>query len=109
MTDDSELLTKLSRYRDSQFAQWVTIAVALAAQTCPDELRKALASVFDLKGVEKDYDEIMRRTLLARQDLDQLRTESQLLKDELAELRKTVARSQEFLSNGKHSGPRVRP
>lgn len=43
----------LAHYRDSQFATWLTAGIGLAALTHPEEIRKALASVFSLEAVEK--------------------------------------------------------
>lgn len=92
MTDDrDDLLTKLSFFRDQQFAQWVVLAISLAAETQPEAMRNGLARVFDLKRVNEQHDEIMRRTLLARQDLESI-------KAELAELRETVRKAHAYVA-----------
>jgi septal ring factor EnvC (AmiA/AmiB activator) len=43
----------LAGWRDKAFADWLVVSIGLAAQTQPEALRAALASVFDLKAVEE--------------------------------------------------------
>lgn len=59
MASKEKIEKALSRYRDFRFAELLTIAVALAAEQYPDELRKALAVVFDLSAVEESTKRIM--------------------------------------------------
>ena len=42
----------LAHWRDSAFADLLVVAIGLAAQQRPEELRTALASVFDLRAVQ---------------------------------------------------------
>lgn len=48
------LKAALAHWRDERFAELIVVAVGLAAKTHPDELRKALASVFDLSQWENE-------------------------------------------------------
>ncbi len=54
----TEMLLALSQWRDSAFADLIVVAMGLAALERPQELRKALGSVFDLSAVEKTTDRI---------------------------------------------------
>jgi hypothetical protein len=95
-----ELLSSVSFFRNRKFAEWFVATLVLAVECEPELVRNALAKAFDLKRVEAQHDEFVRRSLLARQDLD-------ALKSEIAELRETVRKANEYLNrpaNGKPSG-----
>ncbi len=74
MTDDAEALTRtLANWRDSAFADLIVVAVGLAAQQRPEELRKALAAVFDLKAVEDMNRRVAAATFHAEQQVQEAR------------------------------------
>lgn len=71
MSDDPQ--AKLSQWRDQQFSTWLVAAIQIAAMTHPEELRKALASVFDLKLVEDYCKRVMNVACEAQNFADQAR------------------------------------
>ncbi len=84
MTIEPEILrSALAHYRDRQFADMLVIVIGLAAETHPEEMRKALARVFDLSAVEETTRRMMAlvsqmqaETLALKHDLEQLRIEA---------------------------------
>lgn len=51
--DRDAAVAALAGYRDRRFAELLVVAMGLAAETHSEELRAALASVFDLDAVEE--------------------------------------------------------
>lgn len=52
-------------FRDREFAKLLTAMIGIAAQTDADELRKALASVFDLESVTEVTKRANQRAIVA--------------------------------------------
>jgi hypothetical protein len=106
-----ELLTALSRTRDERFAVMLTLAIGIAAETHPDELRKAMAQVFDLTAYEAEAVKLSQTfsnlLILSDQAHNRLReTEERVKKAEAAldRLRETFGDINAFLRR-KHPGP----
>ncbi len=51
--ENDELYRAVANCRDRQIAEFLTLAVGLAAERYPNEIRKALSQVFDLSAVEE--------------------------------------------------------
>jgi hypothetical protein len=64
---------QLAHWRDSQFAGWFAVSLALACRSHPEEIRAALASVFDLRQVEEDGRRIMAMFQAQAQEAAELR------------------------------------
>jgi len=59
MTDPEIIKQAAANYRDRQFAEMLTMMLALAAETHADILRGALAKVFDMSAVERTTERVM--------------------------------------------------
>jgi cell division protein FtsB len=49
-----EVILSMAEHRNYAFAHWLALSIGMAAETHPEEMRKALGSVFDL-GLVEDY------------------------------------------------------
>lgn len=86
--------TALGRFRDGYFAEMLTVWVGLAVETHPEELRKALAQVFDLRAVRGEChraaaqaEEARRQVIALRAELHQLHRDKEHLETQLDGLR----------------------
>jgi hypothetical protein len=86
-----ELLLRAKSATAAQFAELVTLVVGLAAETHPEELRRALQNVFDLSCVEQSLERIMQRLQGAHQEA--LETA-----DKVRQLRRDLERAEARLS-----------
>lgn len=64
---EEDLRRVAAHARDSSLATCVTLVLGLAAQTHPEEIQRALASVFDLRAVEDQANRIMLVVAAAQQ------------------------------------------
>lgn len=71
----TELKQAVSNARDRRFADIIALAVGLAAETHPQEIRKALGSVFSLEAVE----ETTGRMMLTLAECQRIATEAREL------------------------------
>lgn len=53
MSDGTDALDEFRYFRDQQFGDLLALVIAMAAKTHPEALKQALASVFDLSGIEE--------------------------------------------------------
>lgn len=83
MTDRDDLLEKLSRFRDQQFATLVTMIIGLACEQHPEEMRNALSRVFDIQPIKDQYEGMHRQLMMLRQDIEAAREELRIIKDEM--------------------------
>ncbi len=90
MTDATpeELKAALANWRDKEFATLIVVAVQLAVERHPEELRKALAKVFDLSGLEDYSKRIMAVATSAQQYAMQANELCQQVSKEVEELEK---------------------
>lgn len=91
--DDVETYRLAAGKRDRQFAVLLTMVVGLAAEEYPDELRAALAKVFDVDGLERRHAELQRKVAVMDQTAILLEERIRRLDDRLqkAEQRYEVA------------------
>ncbi len=75
--DDRAMEDALRHFRDGQFAALVVAMIGLVARTHPEELRAALAQVFDLKAVEQDARECNATTQWVREKVNEQRVEAE--------------------------------
>jgi len=77
MTEQEKQATEdaLARWRDQAFADLIVIVLGLAAQRQPEAMRHALASVFDVAGIKKQYATLKADSLGAHNDLRGLAAE----------------------------------
>lgn len=73
--DEAALRLALSRWRDRYFAELIPVLIGLAAETHPEQLRKALAKVFSLECVEEMTQRVMLDTERAQQAASDTATE----------------------------------
>ena len=78
-----EIRAALTNYRNEQFSTWLTIVLGLAAETHPEELKAALAHVFDLSGVEDYCKRIMLTATRASEMSQQARELAQAINTDL--------------------------
>lgn len=84
MSDPShEMKRALANFRDRQFADLVTLVIGLAARTHPEELRAAIASVFDLKAVEETTQRMMITLSNAQAEVRSIAAEVHSLTDQI--------------------------
>ena len=82
---ESQARDALAGWRDGAFADLLTVAIGLAAQQRPEELRKALGSVFDLTHYEN-------RAKVLKCQLNNLEATAHELRELIADLLKNMER-----------------
>jgi hypothetical protein len=87
---DPELVLMFTR--DRMWSEMITVLVGLAAHRHPEELRKALAHVFDLKAVEEAGARAMAVLTDIQQQVRAARQEAHELQQRVGSLRNEVAR-----------------
>ena len=83
-----EVELALGKYRDSQFATLLVVAIQLAAKNHPEELRKALSQVFDLRVVEEQMKRILSTVAHVQQKVSDARALASRLELEIKALEK---------------------
>lgn len=85
-----DIARALGRVRDGRFAELLVIVLALAAETHPEELRKALGSVFDTRPIEETTKRIMdglrgcwKAGRIVREQLADLKAEAERLAQQI--------------------------
>lgn len=99
MTDASpdELKAALANWRDKEFATLIVVAVQLAVEKFPEELRKALASVYSQTATEKYLRHINSQTQAAADYANQCRELCQQVSQQVSELEGRLDRALEYL------------
>lgn len=92
---------RLAYLRDENFARIVLAILGVAVETHPEEIRAALAQVFDLRAVRANSDKTAQQNFLMYQDYLSL-------KDRLAEVEKRLEHQQTQLSTLQHVLSKVR-
>ena len=80
---DEDLQRTIARKRDEQFADWIALAIGLAAKTHPDILRAAFKDVFDLEAMRETYKRAADATKEMVARMQKLREEEQILRDRI--------------------------
>lgn len=81
---DTEVLANALRsFRDEKFANMILIAIELVAISNPNELRKSLSRVFDLKKVEEQFDRAIRMNAGIYDEIARSREELAIVTEEL--------------------------
>ena len=67
MATPEQLKKALERWRNRSFAEFTCICVALAAEEYPQEMRTALAGVFDVRCLEDQLERIRQAGVIGQQ------------------------------------------
>lgn len=95
--EEAALSAALARWRDGQFSALFVIALQLAAHSHPEELRKALASVYDQKATEKYLRHIDSQSKAAADYANQCCELCQQVSQQVTDLEERLDRVNDYL------------
>ncbi len=99
MPDDREAeVISLAYWRDGQRASLMAIDIGLAVEMHPEEVRRALAQVFDISAIEESHRRLALVLAQTQAQLAEVRDSLREAREETEELRKRLHRVHEWLT-----------